>query len=102
VRQESPSAAAFEDVEDGVKDLTQAVDSGPPIVFGSRQMSFEACPFSVRKIGRVRLSHASIHARVAAPIPDYPFSDSFENTSSTHFVNEGKRRVRVSALALGV
>src|SRR5918993_5165028 len=41
-------------------------------------------------------------ARVVAPIPDSPFSESFENTSSTHFVNEGKRRARVSALALGV
>ena len=60
VRQESPRAAALDDVEDGVKDLTQAVGSGPPIVFESRQMSFEVWPFSVRKIGRVRLSYASL------------------------------------------
>jgi hypothetical protein len=59
VRQQSPSAATLEDVEDGVKDLTQAMDSGLPIVFGGRQMSFEVCPFSVRKIGQVRLSHVS-------------------------------------------
>ena len=41
--QKPPGTAAFDDVEeDGVKDLTQAMDAGPPLVFGSWQVSFEA------------------------------------------------------------
>jgi hypothetical protein len=59
MRKQSPSAAAPDDLEDGVEDLTQAMDSGLPIVFGGRQMPFEVCSLGVRKIGRVGLSHTS-------------------------------------------
>ncbi len=41
----------FDGVEDGVKDLTQGVYSGPSRSFGSREMILEMCPLGVGKVG---------------------------------------------------
>jgi hypothetical protein len=48
VRQESPSAAALDDVEDSVEDLLRAMEPGASVVVGGRQMIFEASPFDIR------------------------------------------------------
>ena len=58
VGQEPPLAAAFEDVEDGIEDLTKIVGPRSSMPFGFRQMGLDVFPFGVGKIRRVRLSHA--------------------------------------------
>jgi hypothetical protein len=58
VREQAPLAAAFENVEDGVKDLTKIVDSRPSESFGGWHVRLYVVPFGVREICWVRFSHA--------------------------------------------
>ena len=51
VWQKPPSTPAANEVEDGVKDLTQGVYSGPSRSFGSREMILEMCPLGVGNVG---------------------------------------------------
>ena len=57
VGQESPGAAAFDDVEDGVEYLAQAMETGTPTVVGRWRVPLKARPFGIGKVGRVRSSH---------------------------------------------
>ena len=50
VGQQPPGAAAANDVEDGVEDLTGAVHLGTPGSVGERQMRFEEGPLFVREV----------------------------------------------------
>ena len=56
--QESPGAAAANDVENGVEDLAQGMYSGPSGSFRDRDMRLYVGPFSVGEIGLVCFSHA--------------------------------------------
>ena len=58
VGQQPPGAAAANDVEDGVEDLTGAVHLGTPGSVGERQMRFEEGPLFVREVALVCFSHA--------------------------------------------
>jgi len=58
VRKEAPRTATPQDIEDGVKDLTSAVDSRPSGGFGCGKMWLQAGPFGIGEVGWVRLSHA--------------------------------------------
>ena len=53
VRQQSPGAAAAYDVEDGVQDLAERVETWPANTLGWRQVRLEASPLLIRKIGQV-------------------------------------------------
>src|SRR5215208_6388561 len=55
----APLAAASQDVEDGVEDLTKAVDPRPSTSFRRGQMRLDVVPFSIGEVCWVRLSHAS-------------------------------------------
>ncbi len=58
MREHAPLAAASQDVEDSVEDLTGAVDPWPPMSFGSGHVRLDVVPFIViREICWVRLSH---------------------------------------------
>src|SRR5215217_8620205 len=74
VGQQPPGAAAANDVEDGVEDLTGAVHLGTPGSVGERQMRFEEGPLFVREVALVCFSHARYPTERA---PQHPFSDSF-------------------------
>ena len=76
MRQQAPSAAAAQDIEDGVEDLARIVDARPSCGFRiGGQVGFEAGPFRIGKVGLVRLSR---HARnLAGSLPEDPFSDGF-------------------------
>ena len=92
VGQQSPGAAAANDVEDGVEDLTGAVHLGTPGSVGERQMRFEEGPLFVREVALVCFSHARYPTERAL---QHPFSDSF----LTEFYEVLIRRVlRTSAL----
>jgi hypothetical protein len=59
VREQPPLlAAAFEDVENSIQDLTKAVGPWPSMTFGSWHVRFDVVPFDIREIRRVRFSHA--------------------------------------------
>jgi hypothetical protein len=58
VGKQAPGAAAPHDVEDGVKDLAQRVDSRAPGGFGSGKVGLQASPFGVGKVGWICPSHA--------------------------------------------
>jgi len=58
VGQQPPGAAAANDVEDSVQDLTGAVHLGTPGSVGERQMRFEEGPLFVREVALVCFSHA--------------------------------------------
>jgi hypothetical protein len=47
MRKQAPGTAAPYDVEDGIEDLAQAMKARSPLVFWSRQVSFDALPLSV-------------------------------------------------------
>jgi hypothetical protein len=47
VRQQAPLAAAFQEVEDGVQDLTKAVGPRPSTSFGGGQVGLYVVPFGV-------------------------------------------------------
>src|SRR5215218_3779055 len=57
-RQKPPSAAALEDIEDGVEDLAAAVGFRSSSLVGRRNMELQALPFGVGEIGRVAPFHA--------------------------------------------
>ena len=59
VGQEPPSAAAFNDVEDGVKALARARESGFAVRFGSGHIGLQVHPLLIGDIRRVRFSHTS-------------------------------------------
>ena len=74
VGQQPPGAAAANDVEDGVEDLTGAVHLGTP---GSRRggkMRFEEGPLDVGEVALICFSHARYPTERAL---QHPFSDSF-------------------------
>src|SRR5215204_5021572 len=58
VRKQAPLAAALQEVEDGVQDLTKIVGPWTSVSFGSWQLRLYVVPFGVGEICRVRLSHA--------------------------------------------
>jgi hypothetical protein len=58
MRQQAPSTAATHDVEDGVKELTQSVDSRPSASLWGREIRLYASPLGVGEVGWVSLSHA--------------------------------------------
>jgi hypothetical protein len=58
VRQKAPRAATPQDIEDGVEDLTSAVDPRSSGGFGGGKMWLQAGPFGIGEVGWVRLSHA--------------------------------------------
>ena len=51
VGQQSPGAAAPQDVEDGVEDLAQAMEARTPVGSGSGKMGLQAAPLGVGKVG---------------------------------------------------
>jgi hypothetical protein len=72
--QESPGAAASQDVEDGLEDLAQMMEARTSVGFGSGEVWFQAAPFGIGKVGLVCFSHARYPTE---QVPQYPFSDSF-------------------------
>jgi hypothetical protein len=58
VREQAPLAAAFEEVEDGLEDLTKIMDPGPSISFGGRHVRLDVVTFGTGEICWVRLSPA--------------------------------------------
>ena len=58
MRQQSPITAATHYVEDGVKELTQSVDSRPSASLWGREIRLYASPLGVGEVGWVSLSHA--------------------------------------------
>jgi hypothetical protein len=58
VGQESPGAAAANDVEDGVEDLAQGMYSGPSGSFRDRDIRLYVGPFGIGQVGLVCSSHA--------------------------------------------
>ncbi len=53
----APLTTAFEDVEDGVQDLTKIVSPRPSTAIGGGQVRLDVIPFGIGKIGStVRLS----------------------------------------------
>jgi hypothetical protein len=57
MRQQAPGTSTADNVEDGVKDLTQGVLPGPSGGLWGRQVRLYARPLGVGKIGWVRPSH---------------------------------------------
>jgi hypothetical protein len=53
VGQQTPGAAAFDDVEDSVEDLTEAVEAGSAVRLGSGQVGLQVRPLLIRDIGGV-------------------------------------------------
>jgi hypothetical protein len=58
MRQKAPRAATPQDIEDGVEDLTWAVDPRSSGGFGGGKMGLQTNPFGIGEVGWVRLSHA--------------------------------------------
>ena len=58
VGQEPPLAAAFEDVEDGIEDLTEIMDPRASMSCGVGHVRSYVVPLGIGKIRRVRFSHA--------------------------------------------
>jgi len=58
VGEQAPLAAALQDVEYGVQDLTKAVGPQPSISFRGGQMRLYVVPFGVGEICWVWFSHA--------------------------------------------
>jgi hypothetical protein len=52
-----PLTTAFEDVEDGVQDLTKVVSPRPSVSFWGGQVRLDVLPFGIGKIRWVRFSH---------------------------------------------
>src|SRR5215218_10098455 len=78
-RQKPPSAAALEDIEDGVEDLAAAVGFRSSSLVGRRNMEFQTLPFGVGEIGRV----APFHAQERTSSTYLPrFSKQFQKSSS--------------------
>ena len=50
MREQAPLATAFEDVEDGVEDLTKIVSSRPSISVGSGHVRLDVVPFDIGKV----------------------------------------------------
>jgi hypothetical protein len=57
VRKQAPLTTAFEEVENGVQDLTKIVDPGASISFGGWHVRLYVVPFGIGKIRWVRFSH---------------------------------------------
>ena len=57
VREKAPLAATSHGIEDGIEDLTWAMDSGSSIVFRNGQVRFDVVPLSIGEVRWVRLSH---------------------------------------------
>jgi hypothetical protein len=57
VGKQAPLTTAFEDVEDGVHDLTKIVSVRPSMPLGGRQVRLYVIPFDIGKIRWVRFSH---------------------------------------------
>jgi hypothetical protein len=57
VGKKAPLTTAFEDVEDGVQDLTKVVSPRPSVSFGSGHVRLDVVPFGIGKIRWVRFSH---------------------------------------------
>jgi hypothetical protein len=74
VGEQAPRTAAPYDIEDGVNDLAQGVETRTSGGFGSGKVRLQAAPFGVGEVGWICCSHASY--RVPLPAPDYPFLDS--------------------------
>jgi len=53
VRQQSPATAALQDVEDGVEDLTQAMEARTAGDFGRGKMGLKAAPLGVGEVALV-------------------------------------------------
>jgi hypothetical protein len=49
--QQAPGTATADDIEDGVKELTQSVDSGPSASLWSREVRLNASPLVVGEVG---------------------------------------------------
>ena len=47
VGKEAPGTTALSDVEDGVEDLTKAVEAGTSVGIGSRKVELQAAQFGV-------------------------------------------------------
>jgi hypothetical protein len=56
VGNQGPLAAALQDVEDGLEDLTKIMDPGPSMACGGGQVRFDVVPFGIGKIRRVMSS----------------------------------------------
>jgi hypothetical protein len=68
--QKTPSAAAFDDVEDGVHDLAQVMDPrAPGSGLGQGKMSFDVGPLGVGGVGLVCSSHYPASYRVITSEP---------------------------------
>src|SRR5688500_2520555 len=58
VRKQAPRTAAPDDVEDGVEDLTQRVDSRTSGGSGSGKVRLQTAPFGIGEVGWICCSHA--------------------------------------------
>jgi hypothetical protein len=58
VRNQAPRTAAPYDVEDGVEDLSEGVDTRTSGGFGSGKVRFDAAPFGIGEVGWICCSHA--------------------------------------------
>ena len=58
MRKQAPSAAALEQVEDGVEDLAGVVYLWTTGSLGGGQVVLQAGPFDIGEVGRVCCSHA--------------------------------------------
>ena len=57
VGKQAPLTTAFEDVEDGVQNLTKIVSPRPSMPLGGRQVRLYVIPYDIGKIRGVRFSH---------------------------------------------
>ena len=57
MRKQAPLATAFEEVEDGLEDLTETVGPRSSVCLGGRQVRLYVIPFGIGKIRGVRFSH---------------------------------------------
>jgi hypothetical protein len=58
VRQKAPRTATPQDVEDSVEDFALVVNRRSAKGFWGGKMGFQAAPFGIGEVGRVRFSHA--------------------------------------------
>ena len=72
--QQSPGAAALQDVEDGVQYLARAVQTRTAISFGSGKVGLQAAALGIGEVALVCSSHARYPTEQT---PQDPFSDSF-------------------------
>src|SRR4051812_45247641 len=63
--QKAPGAAALEDVEDGVQDLTRRMDLGAPSLVGGGQMLLDVPEFFLGKV--CRIAHHGPKRRPSTP-----------------------------------